>query len=112
MVIYLILRYLKKRYASITSSSPSLKLTHSQRRREQNRIAQRAFRERKETRLKQLEKRIAELKTEQRCLERRYNDLRTAHLRLQSGLKILLDASGTFDGRNSELLDFAKDFDE
>ena len=73
-----------------------------QRRREQNRVAQRAFRERKESKLKQLEKRITELKSEHRNLERKYNNLRTAHIRLQSGLRILLDASGTFDGEETD----------
>ena len=81
----------------------------SQRRREQNRVAQRAFRERKESKLKQLEKRIAELKSDHRSLEKRYNNLRTAHLRLQSGLRILLDASGTFDGDDTETSSTAVD---
>lgn len=65
-------------------------------------MAQRAFRERKESKLKQLEKRIIELKSEHRTLERKYNNLRTAHLRLQSGLRIMLDASGTFDGEETD----------
>jgi hypothetical protein len=68
-----------------------------QRRREQNRAAQRAFRERKESKLKQLETRIIELQTEYRSLERRYNNLRVAYSRLHSGLRILLDADETED---------------
>lgn len=66
-------------------------------------MAQRAFRERKESKLKQLERKIADLKADQRQLEKKYSSLRTAHLRLQSGLKILLDASGTFDDVDAEI---------
>lgn len=85
-----------------TTTTIITSLTNSQRRREQNRVAQRAFRERKETKLRQLEKQINKLKTDQNKLERKYHNLRTAHLRLQSGLKILLDASGTFDDFDPE----------
>ena len=80
-----------------------------QRRREQNRVAQRAFRERKESKLKQLEKRISELKVDKKDLEQRYNNLRTAHLRLQSGLKILLGASGTIGVQDSDPCLLAQD---
>lgn len=66
-------------------------------------MAQRAFRERKESKLKQLERKITDLKADQRQLEKKYHSLRTAHLRLQSGLKILLDASGTFDNVDAEI---------
>lgn len=79
-----------------------LALTHQERRRKQNRLAQRAFRERREGQLKQLEKKIADLENEQRRWERKYKNLRTAHLRLRSGLRILLDAGGTFDDVDEE----------
>ena len=86
----------------LPSVSEQLLTISLQRRREQNRVAQRAFRERKESKLKQLEKRITELKADHRSLEKKYNNLRTAHLRLQSGLRILLDASGTYDGEDTD----------
>lgn len=87
------------REVTFSGLNPSPKmLIEPQRRREQNRVAQRAFRERKESKLKQLEKRISDLKAEHRDLRKKYNNLRTAHLRLQSGLRTLLDASETYDG--------------
>ena len=72
-------------------------------------MSQRAFRERKETKLKQLERRITELKSDQRQLENKYNDLRSAHLRLTSGLKILVDASEPYNGEDMEVFESSVD---
>ncbi|KAK4497756.1 hypothetical protein PRZ48_010409 [Zasmidium cellare] len=68
-------------------------LFHKARRREQNRIAQRAFRERKEYHAKQLEDSMAELREEHRVLQKKYAQLRDAHIRLQEGIKVLLQSN-------------------
>jgi hypothetical protein len=66
----------------------------SQRRRQQNRVAQKAFRERKETRIKELEDKAAALLEEQRSLRERYNCLYDKHCRLRQSLRSLLEAHG------------------
>ncbi|KAF2173401.1 hypothetical protein M409DRAFT_48385 [Zasmidium cellare ATCC 36951] len=68
-------------------------LFHKARRREQNRIAQRAFRERKEYHAKQLEDSVAALREEHRALQKKYDQLRDAHTRLQEVIKVLLQSN-------------------
>lgn len=55
----------------------------SQRRRAQNRASQRAFRERKEKRVQQLEQQLSELESKHRRLTQSYTDLGGAHQRLK-----------------------------
>ena len=59
--------------------------------------------------MNQLEKKISQLKVDRFNLERKYNNLRTAHARLQIGLKVLLDVGGIQDESEAKHIDC--DFD-
>ena len=44
------------------------------------------------------------MKAEKRSLEKKYDKLRTAQVRLQSGIKVLLDANEIYDGLDDQLV--------
>jgi AP-1-like transcription factor len=69
-----------------------------QRRRAQNRAAQRAFRERKEKRAKELEEQLAEMSAKYKDLELEHLNLQDAHEKLQQTLELLTCDD---DGRTS-----------
>jgi AP-1-like transcription factor len=70
-------------------------LTHPQRRRAQNRAAQRAFRERKEKHARDLEVQLNELTTKYRSLETSHAELTAAYDKLQKTLELLTQKEET-----------------
>jgi AP-1-like transcription factor len=66
----------------------------TQRRRAQNRAAQRAFRERKEKHARDLEAKLSELTDNYKSLEASHSELMTAYEKLQKTLELLTSDDG------------------
>ncbi|KAI9754937.1 MAG: ATP-dependent DNA/RNA helicase [Chaenotheca gracillima] len=78
------------------------------RRRAQNRASQRAFRDRKEKHVKDLETRLRELEEKNQTLEQSYSDLAAEHSRLQREMERM----SSYDGESSrDLNEFLNDDD-
>jgi septal ring factor EnvC (AmiA/AmiB activator) len=77
--------------ASISPSTAASSVTNptTQRRRAQNRAAQRAFRERKEKHAKDLEQQLAALTTKYRSLETSHAELAAAYEKLRKTIELL-----------------------
>ncbi|PFH58210.1 hypothetical protein XA68_14009 [Ophiocordyceps unilateralis] len=72
--------------SSTPSRPPSTNTLPSQRRRAQNRASQRAYRERKEQRIRDLEQQVRDLEQRQQSLIQAYESLQLDYSRLRAGL--------------------------
>ena len=83
---------------------PPVELTNAalQRRRAQNRAAQRAFRERKEKHARDLEDRLADMTDKYKSLEASHSELSSAHEKLQRTLDLLTSSTTTSNTPSSD----------